>query len=77
MTLIYLAEYNTTSYGVKLQKNGCIQVQKLGDISSHEKNIYCVKPLETFIGKNESCLMTALSGAFEKSAFDGNTILLE
>ena len=30
-----------------------------------------------FLGKNESCLMTALSGAFNKPVFDGNTILLE
>ena len=29
------------------------------------------------MGKSESCLMTALSGAFDKPVFDGNTILLK
>ena len=36
-----------------------------------------MKPLETFLGKSESCMMTAMSGAFDKSVFDENTILLE
>ena len=31
----------------------------------------------TFLGKSESCEMTALSGAFNKMCFDGNTILLK
>ena len=29
------------------------------------------------MGKSESCLLTALSGAFDKPVFDGNTILLK
>ena len=33
--------------------------------------------MEIFLGKSESCMMTAFSGAFEKSVFDGNTILLK
>ena len=33
--------------------------------------------METFLSKSESCAMTALSGAFKKKCFDGNTILLE
>ena len=33
--------------------------------------------METFLGKSESCMMTALSGAFNKSVFDGNTSLLK
>ena len=33
--------------------------------------------METFLGKNQRCSMTAMSGAFDKSCFDGNTILLK
>ena len=33
--------------------------------------------METFLGKSKSCSMTALSGAFDKGCFDGNTILLK
>ena len=33
--------------------------------------------METFLGKSQSCRMTAISGAFDKSEFDGNTILLK
>ena len=35
------------------------------------------KPLETFLGKSERCDMTLISGALDKSVFDGNTILLK
>ena len=33
--------------------------------------------METILGKSKSCTMTALSGAFDKACFDGNTILLK
>ena len=33
--------------------------------------------MEIFLGKIESCEMTAFSGAFDKLVFDGNTILLK
>ena len=33
--------------------------------------------METFLGKIQSCTMTAISGAFDKPCFDGNTILLK
>ena len=33
--------------------------------------------METFLGKSESCAMTASSGAFNKKCFDRNTILLK
>ena len=33
--------------------------------------------METFLGKSESCAMTALSGAFNKGCFNGNTFLLK
>ena len=78
MTIMQLTEYNTRCYGVTFQIIGCIKVQKNKDISDDdEKNIYGVKPLETFLGKREVCDMTLMSGAFDKSAFDGNTILLK
>ena len=33
--------------------------------------------MKTFLGKSQRCNMTALSGAFDKSCFDGNTTLLK
>ena len=33
--------------------------------------------MESFLGKSQRCSLTALSGAFDKSCFDGNTILLK
>ena len=33
--------------------------------------------MKTFLGKSRRCTMTALSGAFDKGCFDGNTILLK
>ena len=33
--------------------------------------------MKSFLGKSQRCSMTALSGAFDKSCFDGNTILLK
>ena len=42
------------------------------------KIIYCVqKPLEILLSKSQTCDMTLMSGAFYKSAFDGNTISLK
>ena len=77
MTIIYVTEYKTKCYGVTFQINGWITVQKFEDISDDKNIIYCVKPLEIFLGKSESCMMTAFSGAFNKKLFDGNTILLK
>ena len=37
----------------------------------------CVKPLRTFLGKSAVCDMTKMSGACDKSVFDGNAVLLE
>ena len=33
--------------------------------------------MKSFLGKSQRCSMTVLSGAFDKSCFDGNTILLK
>ena len=77
MTIINIAEYNTKCYGVTFEKNGCLEVQKFKDISDHKNVTFCIKPLERFLGKSQLCEMTMFSGAFDKSIFDGNTILLK
>ena len=77
MTIIYVIENNCECYGVIFQNKGWIKLQKLKDISDDKNIIYRVNPMETFSGKSESCMMTAMSGAFDKSVFDGNTILLK
>ena len=59
------------------QINASTKVQKSQDISNHENNVFCVKPLEIFSGKDEVCDMTLISGAFDKSVFDENTILIK
>ena len=50
MTVIYLTESITKCYGVTFQNNGSVEMQKFEDISNHENNILCVKPLGTFFG---------------------------
>ena len=42
-----------------------------------ENNIFCVKPLEIFLGKSKVWDMALMSGAFDNSIFDENTILLK
>ena len=59
------------------QKKGWIKAQKFKDVSLDENIIYTVNQMETFLGKSQSCTMTALSGVFNKACFDGNTILLK
>ena len=68
---------NTRPYGVIFHNSGCIDVRNFEDISNHENIILFVKLLRTFLGKSEVCDMTLLSGALDKSLFDGITILLE
>ena len=77
MTIIYINENNCECYAVTFQNEGWIKVQKFKDGSLERNIIYTVNPKETFLGKSESCTMTALSGAFNKKCFDGNTILLK
>ena len=48
MIVVFFTEQNTRCYGVSFQNNGCIKVQRLEDISNHENNIFCRKPLEMF-----------------------------
>ena len=77
MTVIYITENNCECYAVTLQNKGRTKVQKFQDDSLDKNIIYTVNPMETFLGKSQSCSMTALSGAFNKDCFDGNTILLK
>ena len=78
MTVIYITEDNCKCYAVTFENNGFVQVQKFEDVSEDDKNIiYSINPMETFLGKSQRCSMTALSGAFDKGCFDGNTILLK
>ena len=78
MTVIYITENNCKCYAVTFQNNGFVQVQQFEDFSESNKNIiYSINPKKTFSGKSQRCRMTALSGAFDKSCFDGNTILLK
>ena len=76
MTFIFLTENITKCHGVTFENNGRIKAQELEDISDDKNILYKVNPIETFLGKSKSCTMTAFSGAFNKSVFDGNTILL-
>ena len=78
MTVIYISENNCKCYAVTFENNRFVQVQQFKDVSESDKNnIYSINPMETFLGKSKSCSMTALSGAFNKACFDGNTILLK
>ena len=77
MTIIYITEYNCKCYAVTFENKGWVKVQKFDDESLDENIIYTVNPMETFLGESQSCTMTALSGAFDKSCFDGNSILLK
>ena len=77
MTNIYLPEYNTRCYGLTFQNKGWIKVHNFEDISDDENNIYCVNPLEKFLGGNEELYKTLMLGAFDKSVFDGNTVFIK
>ena len=78
MTVIYITENNCKCYAVTFQNNGFVQVQQFEDVFESDKNIiYSINPMKSFLGKIQRCSMTALSGAFDKSCFDGNTIHLK
>ena len=77
MTVIYITEDNFKCYAVTFENKGWIKVQKFEDVSLDKNIIYTINPMETFLGRSQSCTMTAVSGAFDKGCFDGNTILLK
>ena len=78
MTVLFITENNCKCYAVTFKNNGFVQVQQFEDVSESDKKIiYSINPMKTFLGKSQRCSMTALSGAFDKSCFDGNTILLK
>ena len=75
MTVIYLTEYNCICYEVTFENSGFVKVQKIEDITNFETNKIRGKHLKTFLGKSEFCGRTIVSGAFDVTEFDGNTIL--
>ena len=77
MTVIYITKNNCKCYAVTFENKGWVKVQKFEDESLDENIIYAVNPMETFLGKSQSCTMTALSGAFDNACLDGNTIILK
>ena len=77
MTIIYFTEHNSKCYGVTFQNKECVKEQKFEDISNDKNTILNTKSIKTFIGESQSCDMTALSGAFDRNVFDGNTVLLK
>ena len=77
MTVIYITEDNCECYAVTFVNKGWVKVQKFKDVSLDENIIYTVNPMNTFLAKSKRCSMTAVSGAFDKACFDGNTILLK
>ena len=76
-TVIYITEHNCKCYAVTFQNNGFVKVQKFENESLDKNIIYATNPMEIFLGESESCKMTAISGAFDKKCFEGNTILLK
>ena len=77
MTVIYITDNTTRCYIVSFQNVGFVKVQKLGDKSNDENNFFCVMPLRTFENKGEVFDMTTMSGALDRSIYNGNTILLK
>ena len=77
MTVIYITEDNCECYAVTFQNKGWVKVQTFKDGCLDKNIVYTINPMETFLGKSQLRNMTALSGAFDKACFDGNTILLK
>ena len=77
MTIIYVAENNCQRLAITFKNNGMIRVQKLEDVSIDKNIIHKINPIETFIGKSLLCNMTEFSGAEDREAFNGNTILVK
>ena len=72
-----LIEYETECYGMKIENNYLIKVQKFKNNYDNENKILCVKPLETFLGKCDVCNMLSRVGTLDKSIFNRNSILLK
>ena len=71
MPLIYLTEYKSSRKAVTFENDGCVRVQKFEDIPDYEKNVLCVQPLRTTLGKSNICEMTKLSGVMIKKQLMG------
>ena len=77
MTIINITEKTCICYAVTYQNKGWFKVQKFEDGSLDKNIIYTVNPMETFLGRSESCNMTAITGAFDKRCIEGITILFK
>ena len=77
MTINYVTENIREGYGVTFENKGYVKVQNFQDVSDNGNNVLCVNPLKKFLDKSQVCEMTMVSGAFDKSVFDGHTILLK
>ena len=77
MPIVYVTEHDTKSYGVKIENNELVKVQKLKKLFDKENNLLCVKPLEKFLDKCDVTNMLIKLGSLDKSVFSGNTILLK
>ena len=68
---------NTKCYGVTIQNNRWYKVENYEVLSDDEKNFFSVKPLEKFLVRSQISDMTLMSGALNKSVFNGISILLK
>ena len=64
MTTIYLPELDTKSFGVKIEDDNAVIVQKIKKIFDEEKNILCVKSFKIFLGKCDVTNMLIKIGSF-------------
>ena len=77
MPVISLTEYETKCYGVKIENKDLVKVQKFKNIFDNENNIFCVKPLKTFLGKCDVCNMLTRAGVLDKLVVNGNNSSLK
>ena len=67
MTILYLTEHDTKSYGVKIEVDEVVIVQKYKNIFDRGNNILCVKPLKKLLGKCDVTNMLKNLGSLDKS----------
>ena len=77
MTTINITENNCECYGVIFENIGYVKIQKYKVISNDKNKILCVNPLRIFLGESQVCNLTMFLGAFDKSVFDGNAVILK
>ena len=77
MPVISLTEYDTKCYGVKIENNDLVKVQKFENVFDNENSILCVKLSEKFFGKCDVSDMLPRAGVLEKLLLSGKFILLK